>query len=68
MDEKAHSNLGDELRELRQKARDMYPSAERLPTEVSVVHALALWEAAQLQGESADETAVLSPREVLRNA
>jgi len=41
MDEKAHSNLGDELRELRQKARDMYPSAERLPTEArSFMHSL----------------------------
>ncbi len=49
MGEQPPVSLDEELEALRLKARNMLPSAERLPTEVAVMHALAVWKAATLQ-------------------
>jgi hypothetical protein len=44
--------LEAELRELQKRATEMFPAANRVPAEVSMVHARAVWKSAQLQDES----------------
>jgi hypothetical protein len=45
-------DLESELMAMQETVRNTYPVANRVPTEVSVLHAVATWKAARLQDEA----------------